>query len=403
MSFINDFFLSESSKKLLNKWITGDYKKKPLCICGKSGLGKTSLANCIFAEYKTINIDTDFIKVDKDLKEYIDMSLGKKNICMMFQKSQQKKELKSILFDDIHIIQQLDKSLFKNIISWTKNYKNKFSEHPIIYILPNNCIVKKTFKEIVDVSYLFELKYTENNFNKLITNLLDKEKIIISLNHIQNLLKISGKNISNIKSNIELLKGNNYDNDHKAITSSEIEKKDFSGELNEITHKILNDKFDIHNILSNAYCDYNIISLNLLDNLPKFFLKDFLKDYLCVYKNICLGDKINSEMIVDHNYELFDYIIMQQVLFPIYTIKKNYSKCIKDIQYNKYISKSIYYISNQNTCIKNNLNMNNVYYELYLYDNKVNGDKHIDKKVLEKYIKIYNWIYNRNLKKNDLK
>ena len=39
MSFINDFFLSESSKKLLNKWITGDYKKKPLCICGKSGLG----------------------------------------------------------------------------------------------------------------------------------------------------------------------------------------------------------------------------------------------------------------------------------------------------------------------------------------------------------------------------
>ena len=66
MYSINDFFLSESSKKLLNKWITGDYKKKPLCIFGKSGLGKTSLANCIFAEYnilqKNLFIPNYFLK-----------------------------------------------------------------------------------------------------------------------------------------------------------------------------------------------------------------------------------------------------------------------------------------------------------------------------------------------------
>ena len=286
-------------------------------------------------------------------------------------------------------------------MSWTKNYKNKFTEHPIIYILPDTSIVKKTFKGIIDVSYLFEIKYTENNFNKLVTKLLNSEKIIISLNHMQNLLKTSGKNISNIKSNIELLKGGNT-----LINDNVIVEKDFSGELNEITYKIMNDTFNIHNILDNAYCDYNIISLNLLDNLSKFFnkiKKDFLKDYLYIYKNICLGDKMNSEMIVDHNYELFDYIIMQQVLFPIFNIKKNNSKCIKDLQYNKYISKSIYYISNHNTYIKNNLNMNKVYYELYLYDYKIDKEKFIDKKILEKYIKIYNWIYNRNIKKNDLK
>ena len=146
MLSLNDFFLPESSKKLLNKWIKEDYKKKPLCIYGTSGLGKTSLANAILKDYKTINIDTDFIKVDKELKEYIDMSLGKKNICMMFQKSKQKNEYKSILFDDIHIIQQLDKSLFNNIISWTKDYKKKFTEHPIIFILHDTSIVKKTFK-----------------------------------------------------------------------------------------------------------------------------------------------------------------------------------------------------------------------------------------------------------------
>ena len=35
--------------------------------------------------------------------------------------------------------------------------------------------------------------------------------------------------------------------------------------------KILNEQYDINNILSLTYSDYNIISLNLLDNLYKFF------------------------------------------------------------------------------------------------------------------------------------
>ena len=359
MLSINDFFLSESSKKLLNKWIKEDYKKKPLCIYGKTGLGKTTLAKCILHEYDTININTDFIKTNSNLSEYIDLSLGKKNICMMFQKSKQKKEYKSILFDDIHIIGGLDKTLFKNIMNWTKTYKNRYENHPIIFILLDTSIIKKSFKEIIDNSYLFELKYSENNFYKLVTKLLKSEKIIISLNHIQNLLKKSGKNISNIKSNIELLK---YEN-----ISEEICEKDFSGEINDITCKIMNDTFNIDNILSNSYSDYNIISLNILDNLPTFFTKkDFLESYLDIYKNICLGDKMNSEMIIEHNYGLFDYILMHQILFPIFRIKENYSKYINSLTYNKYISKSIYYISNYNTFIKYSLNMNQVYYELYL-------------------------------------
>ena len=166
----------------------------------------------------------------------------------------------------------------------------------------------------------------------------------------------------------------------------------------------MNDTFNIDNILSKTYCDYNIISLNILDNIPKFFLKkDFIKSYLEIYRNVCLGDKMNSEMIIEHNYELFDYILIHQIVFPIFNIKEKYSKPIKSLEYNKYISKSIYYISNYNTFINNGLNMNQVYYELYLYDNKINKIKYIDKKILEKYIKIYNWIYNRNIKKNDLK
>ena len=158
---LNSFFFNDSQKKLLMKWIKEDYQKKPLCIYGKSGLGKTSLANVLLKQYKIINIDVEFIKNDSDFKEYIDLSLGKKNICMMFSKETQKQIYKSILFDDIHIIQQLDKNLFKNIIQWIKQI-NKYKNNPIIFILTDQCIQKKTFKAIVDNSYCIEVKYTDN-------------------------------------------------------------------------------------------------------------------------------------------------------------------------------------------------------------------------------------------------
>ena len=395
MLTINDFLINEKNKTLLLKWIKEDYKKQPLCIYGKTGIGKTSLANCLLKEYKIINIDSDFIKSDKDFKEYIDLSLGKKNICMMLTNNKVK-VFKSILFDDIQIIQNSDKFLFKNIIAFTKIFK-KYQNNPILFILPDNCLIKKTYKEIVTNSLLFELKYTDNQFTKIVTKLLNGEKLFISLNHIISLIKKSDKNLCNVKSYLNLL--------NKNTSTKLIHENDFKGELNDITYKILNNKLNINTFLSYIYNDYNIISLNLLDNIHKFFLLkngDFLNDYLQIYKSICLGDKMNSDMIIEHNYELMDYILIQHVIYPVFKIKEKYFKEIKSIQYNKYISKSIYYISNLNTCIKYNLNVNNIYYELFLYDYKIDKKKNIDKKVIEKYIKIYNWIYNRTLKKSDI-
>ena len=396
----NSFFFNDSQKKLLIKWIKEDYQKKPLCIYGKSGLGKTGLANVLLKEYKIINIDVDFIKNDSDFKEYIDLSLGKKNICMMFSKETQKQIYKSILFDDIHIIQKMDKNLFKNIIQWIKQI-NKYKNNPIIFILTDQCIQKKTFKDIVDKSFCIEVKYTDNQYYKILTKLLNEENILISLNHSQSIIKKSGKNINNIKSNISILKDNELNKDKDIEV---IKENDFCGGLHEIMLKILNDEFDINNILSNSFSDYNIISLNLLDNLHKFFnQKNFIKNYSEIYKSICIGDRYNSEMIIEHHYDLLEHVLVNQVLYPIYKIKQNYNKIIKEINYNKYISKSIYYISNYNTFIKNDITMNNVYYEIFLYDYSIDIKKNIDKKVLEKYIKIYNWIFSRSITKNKLK
>lgn len=400
MLSFNNFFLNESSKKLIKKWIKEDYKKNPLCIWGKTGVGKTSLANVILKDFKIINIDVEYIKLDSNLKEYIDLSLGKKNICMMFAKESQKNIYKSLLFDDLNIINQLDKSLFKNILQFLK-YIDNYRNNPIIFIVDDIIFQKKCFKDIINLCTTFELKYTENQYYKIVSNIIKENNIFISLNHIQNLIKKSGKNINNIKSNIDILSKNSSDKDQNTNIICE---NDFHGSLNEIILKIINDKFDIDNILSNSYCDYSIISLNFLDNLQKYFnQKNFLINYNKIYRSICLGDRYNSEMIIEHNYELIEHVITNQVLIPIFLIKQNYNKLIKEIQYNKYISKSIYYISNYNIFIKNNINMNNIYYELYLYDFNIKLKKYTDKKILEKYIKIYNWIYSRSLTKKHLK
>ena len=64
MLSFNNFFLNESSKKLIKKWIKEDYKKNPLCIWGKTGVGKTSLANVILKDFKIIITDENIILID---------------------------------------------------------------------------------------------------------------------------------------------------------------------------------------------------------------------------------------------------------------------------------------------------------------------------------------------------
>jgi len=392
MLSFNDFFIPESSKKLLKKWIKEDYKNKPLCIYGENGIGKTRLANTILSGYKIINIHVDFIKTNKNLHEYLDLSLGKKNICMMFKKSNEN-IYKSVIFDDIKDINSYDKSLFKDIVSWYKKYKNTYKNNPVIYIISNKDINKKNYKDLLNDTLLFELKYNDKNYYKLTNNILKNEKLLISLDQINNLIKISNKNVNDLLSNIEILKTKNTLNDNH--------KKDFNGEINEITRKIMNNDFDIDNIITNSVNDYNIISLNILDNLDILIKKnkDTINKYLYIYNSICVGDKYNHNMIVNHNYDLLEYIIMQQLLFPIYKIKNNNNIKVDILNYNKYISKSIYYISNHNIYLKYSYNIYDIYNELYLLSSGGKSDIK-DTKILEKFIKIFNWIYNKNIKKN---
>lgn len=387
MLSFKDFFLSKSSEKLLQDWINHDYKNKPLCIYGKNGIGKTSLANLLLKKYKIITLNTDFIKSNKNINDYLDLSLGKKDICMMFNKDFN--TYKSLIFDNLDDISKYDKNLFKNCMHWItdNSCSEKFKNNPIIFILSDNNINKKQFNSIINLSLLFELKYSDNIFIKIVKNILHQRKIKLSKKNLDIILKKSDKNLHILQSNLDINIENNY--------------KDFTGEIDNITDKILNDDFDIDNIIMHSYNDYNIISLNLLENLHLFFEENFLKKYIYIYENVCIADNINSIMIKNHNYDLLDYILLQNLVIPIQKIKIYNKNKIENLIYNKYVSKSIYYLSNYNKFTYNNLNisLNDLYYELFLIDKNKTREKDINKSLLDKFIKIYNWVYLSNLTK----
>ena len=100
----------------IHQWIQGKYKEKPLIIYGCNGVGKTSLANYILQSFIKIEINIDFCKTNRSLSTFLDLSLYKKSITMMFEKLRSK----ALLIDDLKYIQGNDKSLFKSINNFCK-------------------------------------------------------------------------------------------------------------------------------------------------------------------------------------------------------------------------------------------------------------------------------------------
>ena len=104
--------LSEKDNDKLNQWLTN--KDKPLFITGYSGCGKSYLAKQLLKEFHIITINSEYIKNNKDIIEYLTSSLLKKDIFMMISTKSQYKDL---LIDDIQLFSKHDKS------NLTKLYK----------------------------------------------------------------------------------------------------------------------------------------------------------------------------------------------------------------------------------------------------------------------------------------
>lgn len=389
--------------KLLNiedkikEWlIDSKYKRMPIVIYGENGCGKTKLAHYILSNWVKILINIEVCKSKIDFNEYIQSSLYKKSITMMFSND----KYKSLIIDDISYIQTNDKKLYKSIIDFSKNNNNNIN-HPIIYIFNN--INHKSIQHIIKDCCLIHIKYKIDDLKNIITKFLDKScQSEIELNKL--IIK-SNYNLNSIITNIDF-----YKKDYNIINT--YDKKE--SELSLLIKKILNSN-NIDDIYNKSYSDYNIIGLNILENFFKWIEKDKRITYSkkiqiinTIYIHMCYSDYILNKMYITNDWNLINHIITNSIYLPYYIIKVNNIK-VEKIEYNKYISRCIIYTYNNNLLYLHNFN--HVYLS-YLYcliqhymshkDNdiliKINNIIHHYKlplKFIEKFIKYYNYTINK--------
>ena len=374
---LNNFFLSKKDKNNINSWLkTFD---KPLYVSGKTGIGKTMLVNTILKDYTQVIIDHNLIS---NISKFIYKTIYEKDISMMFSK----KEYKSIIFDNILYTDRIIIKELKNII--IKKHKN-----PIVII--SNNINNKQIQSIISKCLHIHLQYTFQQFKYIVKS---------KYNYItDDLIYKSNFNFHAIQENMKYFK-NNYLN----IIIQDIDSHE--EDINILT-KNLNNYYTLDELFINYSCDYNVISLNLLDDIYKSINNNNIKDLLNIYNSLCIYD----------NYELFkskynlytntDYSIFYSICYPYYILHNSSLKLSKNISYNSYISKSLIY-----THIRNLVSYFNNDYEFYdlliklIYNiHKDENKKNIieifhkykcNKKIFNYYIKLANLIYNKQINKS---
>jgi len=397
---MNDYILTcTDNHKLADTWINGKYKIKPLLIYGNPGTGKTSIAKHILKDRTIVHITSDLCKTNTDFEEYLNLSLYKKSITMMFSDNN---IYKALIIDDLTIIQTSDKKLYKSILV---SSKKKVNNNPIIYILDK--INHKSLINLRKNSFQMNISYSKNDLIMIIKKYLSKIKL--NKESINELIQNSNYNLHNIIINLDFYKGdftnmNRYENNN-------IELSDY---INKI---ITMDNFvDIYRYSEN---DFNIINLNLLENLNKtlnFKKKEHLIYLDNIYKNSCISDNILTYIHYNNNWNSIEHQITFGILYPVLQIKRMNKEKI-NFEYNKYISKCIIYTYNNKLLNNDGLNGDILSYLYYLIkeytnvkslENMNNLKRYIEYytiplKVIEKFMKYYQNIYYLLIEKKSLR
>jgi len=397
---MNDYILKcTGNHKLADTWINGKYKIKPLIIYGNPGTGKTSIAKHILKDRTIVHITSDLCKTNINFEGHLSLSLYKQSITMMFSDNS---IYKALIVDDLTIIQTSDKKLYKSILTFSKK---KVNNNPIIYIFD-----KLNHKSLINLkknSFQMNISYSKNDLIMIIKKYLSKVKL--NNDSINELIQNSNYNLHNIIINLDFYKGdfsnmNRYENNN-------IELSDY---INKI---ITMDNFvDIYRYSEN---DFNIINLNILENLNKIFnfkKKEHLIYLDNIYKNSCISDNILTYIHYNNNWNSIEHQITFGILYPILQIKRvNIGKI--NYEYNKYISKCIIYTYNNkllnNYCL-NGVILSYLYYLIERYNNNKSLEVldnlkryikyySIPLKVIEKFMKYYQNTYCLLIEKKTLR
>ena len=359
--------LSANDNNKLNDWIKK--KDNPLFITGYDGCGKTYWANELLKSYHIININSEHIKFNKDITEYLYSSLLKKDIFMMISTEN---IYKALLVDDIQLFIQNDKSTLTKIHKFTQTLEHK--NNPIIFIC--NETEDKCCKSMKLLSYVIEIKFNLQHYRNI---LKDKFKI----NTINEFIGKT-KNLNTI-----LATAGNFN----SIQNDNVESIDIT------INNILTKKYSIIELMRECSSEYTIISLNMLENIPSLIKLKSTTLY-DIYKSVLVNDYMEYKYI-QNNMDINISIFYSCVIPSIYT-KRHINNMVK-LKYNRYISRSIIQIHNQNILQDNTvlyLGKIKDMYKSLIGDNIIKIDlNNIDMKTLEKQMKVFNYYYNKNMNK----
>jgi len=359
--------LSSNDNDKLNSWIKN--KDKPLFITGYDGCGKTYWANELLKEYHIININSEHIKFNKDITEFLESTLLKKDIFMMISSN---KEYKALLIDDIQIFIQSDKSTLSKIHKFVQTLN--YIKYPIIFIC--NETEDKCCKSMKLMSYVIEIKYNQKHYRDILSDKFDNDIISSFIKQTKNL-------------NTIISTAGNF---------NEI-KKDNVEPIDITLNSILTNQYNINDIIRKCSSEYTVISLNILENIP-YLIKSLNYNILYdSYKSVIYDDYIEYKYI-QNNIDV-DVRIYYACVYPLLKIKPYIDNIIK-LKYNKYISRSIIQIHNQSILGDE--------YELYIsiikrmYKSLTSDDMNINLdnvnlKTLKKQMKVFNYYYNKNMNK----
>lgn len=356
-----------NKKRLIQKWILEDYKKKPLILFGDTGVGKTSLAKYILESFVLIEITIDFCKKSQTLEDFLEMSLYKKSITMMFDKKTRKKAL---LFDDLKYIQQSDKNLFKQIIYFSKKKCN----FPVIYIF--NSISHKMIQSVYKISYPIHISFNMKQWCNFVENYYPLPKKNISINE---LIKTSQYNFHNIEINIKI-----YGENTNRINSVEKNYDDLLFLIQKMYQTM-----DIKTIHRSSISDYHTITLNLLENfiewiynIKQISYKKKMKKINEYYTSNIIADNIYLKTHKNNDWDNIEHIITNGITIPLHIISSLKIK-IKEMIYNKYISRSIIYTHNNKLLHSSSINFEILSCIFCLYKS---NDYETLKKILQYYM-----------------
>ena len=267
-------------------------QKRGIYLYGDHGIGKTIFIKNILKKmnYDIIYYDASDVRNKNIIDNLTNNTMSDKSVLSLFNK---KKQNIAIIMDEIDGMNNGDKGGINALIKLIRPKKTKKQKLENITYIPIICIsnyhIDKKIKELMKVCTTIELKKPDNNEIKNIVELImpNIEKSLVS-----NIINYVNSDLRKIKIIYDI---NNNNKLTSNIINNILISKSLEDDTKKITKKIIDNKYNIKehsNILNDT--DRTIVGLlwheNIIDFINKINIKEGIKLYSNILKNICYAD-----------------------------------------------------------------------------------------------------------------